>query len=60
LDGHSARNVIHVDDLKSYLKKLVVGPGKTDNWDEAWARLNGALLEGDDARRDFDAQISFS
>lgn len=53
------KNVIHVDHLESYVAKHVFGPSKIEDWDAVWLTVKSAILRGDAARRDFDAQISF-
>ncbi len=53
-------NVIHVRDLDSYIAKFVFGPCKIDDWHAVWMTVKAAALTDDDARKDFDAQLSFS
>ncbi|MCG8369686.1 MAG: NERD domain-containing protein, partial [Proteobacteria bacterium] len=51
-------NVIHVDHLESYVAKHVFGPSKIEDWDAVWLTVKSAVLRGDAARKDFEAQIS--
>ena len=53
------RNVIHVDQLESYIAKHVFGPSKIKDWHAVWLTLQSAALKDAAARKDFAAQISF-
>lgn len=54
------KNVIHVDNLKSYIDKFVFGPCKIDDWDAVWLTVMAAALTDEDSRKDFQSQLSFS
>jgi hypothetical protein len=54
------KNVIHVNDLDSYIAKFDFGPCKIDDWHAVWMTVEAAALNDDDSRRDFEAQLSFS
>lgn len=54
------KNVIRIEELESFVAKLVFGPSKVDDWDGAWLGLKSAVQTGDDVRKDFAAQIGFS
>lgn len=54
------KNVIRIDELDSFIAKLVFGPSKVDDWDGAWLGLKSAIQSGDDVRKDLAAQIGFS
>ena len=53
------KNVIHVDQLESFVAKHVFGPSKIKDWDAVWLTVKSAVLRDDSARKDFAAQISF-
>ena len=53
-------NVIHVDQIDSYIAKYVFGPSKVEDWDAVWMSVKSAVLGDDASRRDFNAQLSFS
>jgi hypothetical protein len=54
------QNVIHVDDLESFVAKFVFGPSKIDDWHAVWLTLNGAAMTDVDTRKDLQAQVGFS
>lgn len=54
------KNVIHVDNLKSYIAKFVFGPCKVDDWDAVWLTVMSSALTDEESRKDFQAQLSFS
>jgi hypothetical protein len=53
------RNVIHVDDLESFVAKFVFGPSKIDDWHAVWLTVNGAAMTDADTRKDLQAQVGF-
>ena len=53
------KNVIHVDDLESYVAKYVFGPSKIDDWHAVWLTVNSAAMTDEDSRKDFQAQLGF-
>jgi len=53
------KNVIHVDQLESFVAKFVFGPSKIDDWVAVWLTLQAAILTDEADRKDFAAQISF-
>ncbi len=54
------KNVIHVDQLESYVAKFVFGPSKIDDWHAVWLTVNAAAMTDEDTRKDFQAQLGFS
>lgn len=52
-------NVIHVDQLQSYVAKFVFGPSKIDDWHAVWLTVKGAAMTDIDTRKDFQAQVGF-
>lgn len=54
------KNVIHVDQLESYVAKFVFGPSKIEDWHAVWLTVNSAALTDEDTRKDFQAQLGFS
>lgn len=54
------KNVIHVDELESYVAKFVFGPSKIDDWHAVWMTVNAAALTDVDTRKDYQAQLGFS
>ncbi len=52
-------NVIHVDQLESYVAKFVFGPSKIDDWHAVWLTVQSAALTDDDTRKDFQSQLGF-
>ncbi len=54
------KNVIHVDQLESYVAKFVFGPSKIDDWHAVWLTVQAAALTDTDTRKDFQAQLGFS
>jgi len=54
------KNVIHVDQLESYVSKFVFGPSKIDDWQAVWLTVNAAAMTDDDTRKDFQAQLGFN
>ncbi|MBT8077667.1 MAG: NERD domain-containing protein [Gammaproteobacteria bacterium] len=53
------KNVIHVDNLDSYIAKFVFGPCKIKDWDAVWLTVNAAALTDEESRKDLNAQVSF-
>lgn len=53
------KNVIHVDQLESYVAKYVFGPSKIDDWHAVWLTVNSAAMTDADTRKDFQAQLGF-
>ena len=53
------RNVSHLRELESFIRKFEFGPSPVKDWDAAWLTLKSAALTDDDSRKDFDAQLSF-
>jgi hypothetical protein len=53
-------NVIRVDHIDSYIAKYVFGPSKIEDWDAVWFTVRSAVLDDEDTRRDYGAQLSFS
>lgn len=54
------KNVIHVDQLESYVAKYVFGPSKIDDWHAVWLTVNSAAMTDEDTRKDLQAQLGFS
>ena len=54
------KNVIHVDQLESFIAKYVFGPCKIDDWHAVWLTVNAAAMTDEDTRKDFQAQLGFS
>ena len=54
------KNVIHVDELESYIAKFIFGPSKIDDWQAVWLTVNAAAMTDEDTRKDFQAQLGFS
>jgi hypothetical protein len=55
-----ADNVIHIDDLRSYIANFEFGPSKIKDWDIVWQHIKNAALTDESSRKDFLAQLSFS
>lgn len=53
------KNVIHVDELESYVAKFVFGPSKIEDWHAVWLTINAAAMTDEDTRKDFQAQLGF-
>jgi hypothetical protein len=53
------KNVIHIDQLESYIAKFVFGPSKIDDWAAVWMTVNAAAMVDADTRKDFQAQLGF-
>jgi hypothetical protein len=53
------KNVIHVDQLESFIAKYVFGPCKIDDWHAVWLTVNAAAMTDEDTRKDFQAQLGF-
>jgi len=53
-------NVITLERLQGVVTKFAQDAGPGVDIDAAWSCLQGALLTGDEAQKDFSAQISFS
>ncbi|HNP64720.1 MAG TPA: nuclease-related domain-containing protein [Woeseiaceae bacterium] len=54
------KNVIHVDDLESYVAKFVFGPSKVKDWHAVWMTVTAAAMTDEGSRKDFRAQVGFS
>jgi len=54
------KNVIHVDQLESYVAKFVFGPSKIDDWHAVWLTVQSAAMTDADTRKDFQSQLGFS
>lgn len=54
------KNVIHVDQLESYVAKFVFGPSKISDWHAVWLTVKSAALTDPASRKDFQAQLGFS
>jgi len=54
------KNVIHVDQLESYIAKYIFGPSKIDDWHAVWLTVNAVAMTDEDTRKDFQAQLGFS
>lgn len=54
------KNVIHIDELESYVAKFVFGPSKVDDWHAVWMTVSAAALTDEDSRKDLQAQVGFS
>ena len=54
------KNVIHVDQLESYVAKFVFGPSKIDDWHAVWLTVQSAAMTDIDTRKDFQAQLGFT
>jgi hypothetical protein len=54
------KNVIHVDQLESYIAKFVFGPSKIDDWHDVWLTVKAAAMIDEDTRKDFQAQLGFN
>lgn len=53
------QNVIRVDELESFVAKLVFGPSKVEDWDGAWLSVKAAAMTDEATRKDLGAQIRF-
>lgn len=53
------KNVIHVDQLESYVAKFVFGPSKIDDWHAVWMTVKAAAMTDSDTRKDLQAQLGF-
>jgi hypothetical protein len=54
------KNVIHVNQLESYIAKFIFGPSKIDDWHAVWLTVNAAAMTDEDTRKDFQAQLGFN
>lgn len=54
------KNVIHIDQLESYVAKYVFGPSKIDDWHAVWLTVKAAAMTDAETRKDFQAQLGFS
>jgi hypothetical protein len=54
------KNVIHVDQLESYIARFVFGPSKIDDWHDVWHTVKAAAMTDEDTRKDFHAQLGFN
>jgi len=52
-------NVIHVDQLESYVAKFVFGPSKIDDWHAVWLTVQAAAMTDTNTRKDQQAQLGF-
>jgi hypothetical protein len=53
------KNVIHVDNLESFVAKYVFGPSKIDDWHAVWLTVNAAAMTDVETRKDLQAQVGF-
>ena len=54
------KNVIHMQDLESFIAKFVFGPSKVEDWDTAWLTVKAAMLTDAEARKDLQSQVLFT
>jgi hypothetical protein len=54
------KNVIHVNQLESYVSKFVFGPSKISDWHAVWLTVKSAALTDLASRKDFQAQLGFN
>jgi len=54
------KNVIHIDQLESYIARYVFGPSKIDDWHAVWLTVNAAAMTDENTRKDFQAQLGFN
>jgi len=54
------KNVIHIDQLESYIARYVFGPSKIDDWHAVWLTVNAAAMTDEDTRKDFQSQLGFN
>lgn len=52
-------NVIHVDELDSFVAKFVFGPSKIEDWDAVWMTVKAAAMTDEATRKDFQSQVGF-
>jgi hypothetical protein len=52
-------NVIHVNQLESYVAKFVFGPSKIDDWHAVWLTVQAAAMTDSNTRKDQQAQLGF-
>ena len=52
-------NVIHVDELESFVAKFVFGPSKVEDWDAVWMTVKAAAMTDEATRKDFQSQVGF-
>ena len=53
------KNVIHVNNLESFVAKFVFGPSKIDDWHAVWLTVKQAAMTDVDTRKDLQAQVGF-
>jgi hypothetical protein len=53
-------NVIHVDELGSFITKFVFGPSKVEDWDAVWMTVQSAAMRDRETRKDHAAQLGFT
>ena len=53
------KNVIHVNDLESYVAKFVFGPSRIDDWHAVWLTVKAAAMTDEATRKDLHAQLGF-
>ena len=53
------KNVIHLDQLESYIARFVFGPSKIDDWHAVWLTVKAAAMTDAGTRKDFQAQLGF-
>ncbi len=53
------KNVIHIDELESYVARFVFGPSKIDDWHTVWLTVKAAAMTDADTRKDLQAQLGF-
>ena len=55
LTSEPPKNVIHGDDLESFIAKFVFGPSKIVDWNEVWLTVNVAAITDIDTRKNMQA-----
>ena len=55
LTSEPPKNVIHVDDIESFVAKFVFGPSKIKDWNEVWLTVNVAAITDIDILKDMQA-----
>jgi len=53
------KNVIHVNELESYVAKFIFGPCKIEDWHAVWLTVSAAAMTDTDTRKDLHAQVGF-
>ena len=49
------KNVIHIEQLESYIAKFVFGPSKIEDWDAVWLSIKAAVLDDPATAKDLAA-----